>query len=192
MKYTMKDTPNLIEALHADRLYARDMGDPWASLCVLASVEGESARLRVLVLRDLPEGLALFYNTHSPKARQMRHQPHTELLTYYHSIQVQYRLQAELRPLPAGTINTHWPHRPAVSKQLDWLHERWPQGSPLDSSDSLDALLADTDSKAYPPPGASGALLQLLSIDRLRLRADGAHERHLFDVASGRLTSLIP
>lgn len=181
-----------IAAFHEDRRRARALGDPWADLCVAASIDGESARLRVLVLRELAEGLGVFYNGHAPKARQLDRQPQTEILAYYDSIKVQYRLGVEFRPLSRETIECHWPRRPQVSKQLDWLYERAPQGSPIKPSESLQSLLAETGSHPHPPPGASGAMLEIRSIDRLRLHADGAHERYFFDVSSGTGRALVP
>ena len=186
-----KDTCG-IAAFQEDRLRARALGDPWADLCVAASIDGESARLRVLVLRDLADGLGVFYNGHSPKARQLDQQPRTELLTYYDSIKVQYRLGVEFRPVSRETIEGHWPLRPQVSKQLDWLYEHMPQGSPIDPSKSLQSLLSETESHTLPPPGASGAMLEIRSIDRLHLKPDGAHERCFFDVVSGTGSRLVP
>lgn len=181
-----------VAAFHQDRLRARELGDPWADLCVMASIEGESARLRVLVLRNLAEGLGVFYNGHSPKAHQLDQHPQTELLTYYDSIKVQYRLGVELRPVSREIIEIHWPLRPQVSKQLDWLYERLPQGSPIDPSKSLQSLLLETEFHTHPPPGASGAMLEIRSIDRLRLNPDGAHERDFFDMGSGIGSALVP
>lgn len=181
-----------IAAFHEDRLRARALGDPWADLCVAASIDGESARLRVLVLRDLAHGLGVFYNGHSPKARQLDQQPRTELLTYYDSIKVQYRLGVELKPVPRKIIESHWPFRPQASKQLDWLYEELPQGSPIDPSKSLQSLLTEKEIHTHPPPGASGAMLEIRSIDRLRLKPDGAHDRYFFDVVSGTGSRLVP
>ncbi len=188
----MIDAKSPLEWFQQDRLRARESGDPWADLCVMASIEGDSARLRVLVLRDLADGLGVFYSGHSPKARQLDQHPQTELLTYYESIKVQYRLGVALRPISREIIEFHWPRRPQVSKQLDWLYEHLPQGSPIDPSKSLQSLLAGTESHTHPPPGASGAMLEIRSIDRLHLNADGAHERYFFDVGSGTGAALVP
>ena len=155
-------------------------------------MNSRSARLRVLVLRDLADDLGVFYNGHSPKAAQFAQNPHVELLTYYDSIKVQYRLGVDLRPLSREVIETHWPLRPELSKQLDWLYEQLPQGSPIDASKSLHSLLAEAETHTHPPPGASGAKLHITSIDRLRLNPDGAHERYYFDVDSGAGSALVP
>lgn len=188
----MSNDKHSIEVFHEDRARARALGDPWADLCVMASIHDEMARLRVLVLRDLADGLGVFYNGHSPKARQFDLHPQSELLTYYDSIKVQYRLGVRLHPLPREIIESHWPRRPEISKQLDWLYERLPQGSGIDPSKNLQMLLAETDSRLHPPPGASGALLELVSIDRLRLKPDGAHERYFFDLDEGTDIALVP
>ena len=181
-----------IPQFQEDRDQARRLGDPWADLCVVASLEDGLARLRVLVLRDLQDGLGVFYNAHSPKAGQLNKHPRSEILSYLDSIKVQYRLCVEFRPLPREIIETHWPRRPEVSKQLDWLYERIPQGSVIDSGSSLASLLKDTHAKDTPPPGASGALLEILSLERLHLKPDGAHQRELFEMASGTRSLLVP
>lgn len=181
-----------LRAFRSDREKARALGDPWADLCVLASVDEGSGRLRVLVLRELGDELGIFYNAHSPKAHQIDASPHSELATYFDSIKVQYRLAAQLLPMPRSIIETHWPKRPAVSKKLDWLYERMPQGSPIDPSSSLDQLLEDSQAQDTPPPSASGALLRVLTLERLLLNPDGAHRRELFDVVSGTQELLVP
>lgn len=181
-----------LETFYSDREKARALGDPWADLCVLASVDEGFGRLRVLVLRELGGDLGVFYNGHSPKARQIDASGHVELLTYFDSVKVQYRLAARLLPMPRSIIETHWPKRPAVSKKLDWLYERMPQGSPISPSSSLEQLLEESQAQEMPPPGASGTLLRVLTMERLLLSPDGAHRREMFDVIEGTRQLLVP
>ena len=182
----------MIEYFYADRELARAEGDPWAELCVLASLDVTCPRLRILVLRDLGDGLGVFYNAHSAKARQLRTTPETEVLTYWDSLNVQYRLCVTLAPMPREVIESHWPRRPQVSKALDWLYEEMPQGSVIEGDQSLDGLLVQNKAKAIPPPGASGAILTVRSVDRLQLRTDGRHLRERFDGTTGVRERLVP
>ena len=183
-----------------DRERARTAGDPWAELCVLASLDGTWPRLRILVLRDLAGGLGVFYSGHSSKAIQLAQSPHTELLTYWDSIKVQYRLSVKLAPLSRDIIETHWPRRPPVSKALDWLYETVPQGSVIDADTSLEELLAQNISKnisknmakSLPPPGATGAMIEVISLERLELQPDGKHVRERFDQTTGAHQTLVP
>ncbi len=176
----------------ADRDRARAAKDPWAELCVLASLDRTCPRLRILVLRDLDGGLGVFYSEHSSKAGQLVLTPQTELLTYWDSIKVQYRLCVTLAPMPREVIDTHWPRRPAISKTLDWLYETKPQGSVIESDRSLDQLLAQSDAKDVPPPGASGAMIHIVNMERLQLQADGKHLRERFDQTTGARETLVP
>ncbi len=182
----------MIGQFFVDRERARAAEDPWAQLCVLASLDGTCPRLRILVLRDLAGGLGVFYSGHSSKAKQLELTPQTELLTYWDSIKVQYRLCVMLAPLSREVIDTHWPRRPAISKALDWLYETVPQGSVMDAEQSLDALLAQSGAEESPPPGASGAMIEIVSLERLQLQADGKHLREHFDLATGARKTLVP
>ena len=54
-----------------DRQAARDAKDPMAAVCVLATVDQRGMpQARTLVLRDIPEGLAIYINASSPKWQQ--------------------------------------------------------------------------------------------------------------------------
>ncbi len=182
----------MIGQFFVDREEARANKDPWAELCVLASLDGTCPRLRVLVLRDIAGGLGVFYSGRSSKASQLELTPQTELLTYWDSIKVQYRLWATLMPVAREVIDAHWPRRPPISKALDWLYETKPQGSVMDAEQSLDALLSQSEAKETPPPGASGAMLEIVSLERLQLHADGKHLRERFDQATGARETLVP
>ena len=61
-----------VALLKEDRDEAHLRADPWASLCVLATVTPEGTpQARVLVLRDLDPGLGIFINASSPKHHQI-------------------------------------------------------------------------------------------------------------------------
>ena len=56
-----------------DRQKARDANDPMAAVCVLASVDGNGLpQARTLVLRDIPQGLAIYISASSPKWQQVQ------------------------------------------------------------------------------------------------------------------------
>ena len=182
----------MIGQFFVDRERARAAKDPWAELCVLASLDDDCPRLRILVLRDLDVGLGIFYSAHSSKAAELANTPHTELLTYWQAIKVQYRLCVTLTPLPREVIDTHWPRRPPVSKALDWLYETHPQGGVIDTDDSLDNLLEQSEAREFAPPGASGAMIEIVSLERLQLDAEGRHLRERFSQAEGHRERLVP
>lgn len=178
--------------LDADRQRAREARDPNAALCWLASLdELGRPRVRTLVLRDLGEQLALFVNATSAKWPQLQRDQSHELALWLPSQQCQWRLLAQLRPLPASVIAEHWPHRPRSSQVLDHLYEhRWGQSAPLPSSQAFAeqhaALDAQLSSTLTPPPSVRALALELTELERLQLTpAPALHERLHFRLRDG-------
>ena len=176
--------------LNADRKEAQQRADPWASLCVLATVTPEGTpQARVLVLRDLDPGLGIFINASSPKHYQIEAGGAAGLLIYLASIGVQYRLEAELAAIPPETIRSAWDLRPEIPKVMDWLYEtRVPQSSALDSRDALLTLYEDVrgtlPDDLVAPAGATGYRIEPSRIERLKLSGDRVHERDLYEASN--------
>lgn len=171
-----------LEQLAADRASARAKKDGLANVGFLATTEGERPHVRILNLRDLPSGLAVFFNSTSPKAAQLQLQPLAELLIYLPTLQLQYRLVAETQPIPNATIAQFWPLRPEGAKRIDAVYESGMAQSTAVTDRA--ALLTRFHSVAVPvstPPSASGALLAVIEVDRLQLNdADPPHARQRF------------
>ena len=172
----------------ADRGAAREAKDPMAAVCVLATVdEGGLPQARTLVLRDIPEGLALYVNASSPKWEQSQKQ--VAVHVWWPSIQIQYRIQARCEALPAEHIAESWQLRPDVPKQMDWLYEQRPQSSVVSSREDLLNALENTNppTPLVAPGGARGLLLGPEKIARLGLRqANGVHDRTQYELDTGR------
>ena len=172
----------------ADRGAAREAKDPMAAVCVLATVdEGGLPQARTLVLRDIPEGLALYVNASSPKWEQTQKQ--VAVHVWWPSIQVQYRIQARCEALPAEHIAESWQLRPDVPKQMDWLYEQRPQSSVVSSREDLLNALENTNppTPLVAPEGARGLLLVPEKIERLDLnQANGVHDRTQYELDAGR------
>jgi pyridoxine/pyridoxamine 5'-phosphate oxidase len=149
------------------------------------------------VLRDFDGGLAIFVNATSPKWPYLR-AGSCAVLTYWPSVQVQYRLQARTEPLPASSVAASWQLRPDSPKRMDWLYEQVAgQSTPIDSRD---ALLAHFEATELPDPlvaspSAMGLFLQPESVERLDLtQSNGVHDRRRYvrDDGQWREQTLIP
>lgn len=183
-----------------DRAKASAAGDPWASLCVLATVsENHLPQARVLVLRDLDDGLGLFINRTSPKQREIDASGRVALLVYLASLGVQYRVEANLATLEPELVRSSWRLRPDIPKVMDWLYEtRVPQSSVLENRDDLldlySAVKGELSTDADAPDSAAGYRIIATRIERLQLAADRVHERDLYetDAQGWRHRVLVP
>ena len=183
-----------------DRMKARAAGDPWASLCVLATVDAAGEpQARVLVLRDLDARLALFINGTSPKQAELQFARRHAVLLFLSTLGVQYRLSAELQPMPSEIVCRSWLDRPRIPKVVDWLYEHdHPQSSAAPSRDHLDRRFAELDERLpahiEAPPNALGYYLNIERLERLELANDRVHSRRRFERngAEWSMTELIP
>ncbi len=197
--------------LHKDRCQARQRQDPWAELCVVATVtaKGEPSA-RVLVLRELHLGtettspsatqrdqrhtetanpaLGIFVNAGSPKVEEFSHSSTVAVLIYLPSVMVQYRLRCTLSAIDPIVVREAWQMRPEGSKRMDWLYETHPQSTEMASRRTLlDAV--SSESRAQPllaPESAVGYLFQPIEVERLDLgRGDAPHDRRRYSAREG-------
>ena len=189
-----------LSLLSDDRTKARAARDPWANLCVLATVDAEQIpQARVLVLRDLERRLALFINGTSPKYAQLHLSQNHAVLVYLASLGVQYRLTVSFEPVPAELVRKSWLDRPRIPKVMDWLYEQFQaQSSTVESRKHLVQRYAAIDSQLTPtveaPPSALGLYLVVEHVERLELAGDRIHARTSYrrDGAGWQRSELIP
>lgn len=190
---------NPLDLLDRDRSLARERDDPCANLCTLASVDAAgNPQARTVILRDVDGRLAIFGNETSPKWRQMELSATLAVVVWLPSINVQYRLQCETRPVPKPKVHESWQLRPEPPKRLDWFYTRvQAQSSAIGDRgellEGLDGLRLREPLVA--PRTAAGVFLEPLSIERLDLATEsGVHDRVLYrHQASGWLTAtLVP
>lgn len=188
--------------LQEDRRQARQRQDPWAELCVVATVTaGGEPAARVLVVRELDPGtesgslsapqtpaLGIFVNASSPKVEEFSQSSSIAVLIYLPSVMVQYRLRCTLDAIDPVTVRDAWQMRPDGSKRLDWLYETHPQSTEIASRRTLlDALAPEfREQPLVAPESAVGYLFQPLELDRLDLsRGDAPHDRRRYSARGG-------
>jgi pyridoxamine 5'-phosphate oxidase len=174
-----------IELLRADRAAARRDSDPCANLCTLATVDTAGhPHARTVILRELEDRLAVFFNETSPKSQQMAVSESLALVVWLPTQNVQYRLRCDARPVAKAHVGESWKLRPAAPKRLDWFYTRvQPQSSPVADRDTLlDGLRQLTlREPLLAPRTAGGVYLEPFLVERLDLgMADGVHDRRRF------------
>lgn len=183
-----------LQQLLAERRAAIAANDPVAGLCWAASIEDGAAQVRTLVLRELDGQLALFINASSGKWQAWQQQP-VAIAIYLPTQNLQYRLRCETSEIDPDAVHRSWLQRPAVPKQLDWLYERRPQSSPIESRQTLIEELAAIGAPQQAPQSARGIALRPSEIERLDLGTDsGVHDRRRY-TRSGEgweMTVLVP
>ena len=189
--------------LAADRERASAQRDPMAGLCVLATVDAQgSPALRTLVVRGIDaRSVQVFINRSSPKWAELHRSGRFELLCYYATLGLQYRLRGGVAPHDIDAVRLSWQRKPYRTRLLDWYyeHERH-QSAPLGSREELvaghrrmEALYPDP--KNVPPPdGVRGLDLVVEGMERLDLNATPVHERRAFAKVGGtwREVPLVP
>ena len=182
-----------------DRTRAREARDPWANLCVLATVDERSIpHARVIVLRDLNDRLAIFINATSPKHAQIELGTQQAVLIYLASVGVQYRLAVGLEAVPADIVHRNWRERPRIPKVMDWLYRRLRAQSRTVVSreallDAYAALDEELPQSLEAPPDAVGYYLVVREIERLELSGIEVHRRQRFvhEAGAGWMTTEI-
>lgn len=187
-----------LDRLRSERASARELNDPCANLCTLASIDPEGfPQARTLVLRDLSNLLAVFINRTSPKWPQLINAP-VSLVVWLPTLQVQYRLSCRTEEIPQSLVHESWHLRPDAPKRMDWFYTLVaPQSSALGSRGELLDALADLDltEPLTPPATAHGLYLHPEQVERLHLgQADGIHDRQQYRLQDGvwSVVTLVP
>ena len=189
--------------LAADRERASAAGDPMADLCVLATVDDQGApALRTLVVRGIDaRAVQVFINRSSPKWAALHASGRFELLCYYSTLGLQYRMRGGVAVHDIDAVRRSWVRKPYRTRLLDWYyeHERR-QSAALGSREELVAGHRRMQAR-YPDPetvpvpgGVRGLDLVVESAERLDLNAAPVHERRAFARRKGawRETPLVP
>jgi len=151
---------------------ARDKGHPWR-VGVLATVDGERADARSVVLRDLDattRTLLIYTDARSAKSRQVERHPHGTLVLWSDPLGWQLRLRVHLVLQTSGlVVSSRWAQLKMTPAAHDYL-------SPLPPGSTVAHPLPQRGSRAHFAVLAA----EVQAVDWLELHADG-HRRALFD-----------
>jgi pyridoxamine 5'-phosphate oxidase len=176
---------NPLELMASDRSRARERNDPCANLCTLATVDAAGhPQARTLVLRDMGGRLAVFVNETSPKWQQLNDSQSLAVVVWLPSVDVQYRLQCQSRPVAKHDVHDSWQLRPNAPKRLDWYYTRTrPQSSPIDHRETLLSELEDLKLRhpLVAPRTSAGIYIEPFKVERLCLSMPGGiHDRRSY------------
>ena len=150
----------------------------------LATVDGETADLRTVVLREVDSGqgtLKFFTDARSPKVRQIQARPSATLMVWCERLGWQLRLRVALTVETSGlAVSSRWARLKLTPAAQDYLSPL-PPGTPADPTP-----LPERASREY----FAVVTATVLAIDWLELHADG-NRRAAFD-AAGHGQWLVP
>lgn len=159
--------------------------------------ESGQPHVRTVILRDDGERFGLFINATSPKWQHLERVPEIELVTFYPTLNVQYRLRGTSSPIGREAMSENWQNRPFGGKRLDWYYDGVrPQSTPIPSRDELIEGLTQQGARMdhqQPPPSVNGIYLDPVQIERLDLNdPDRIHDRRRYRrVESGWTCSIL-
>ena len=156
---------------------AREREHPWRAM-VLATVDGECAQARIVVLREVHAAARelLFYtDDRSPKLAQMTSAPKGSLLLWSQPLGWQVRLRVHLEALSDGLeVSSRWARlklSPAAQDYLSPMAPGTPLGRPGNERGARDYFAVVS--------------ARVEAMDWLELHADG-HRRAVFDGQGAR------
>ncbi|MGB1189987.1 MAG: pyridoxamine 5'-phosphate oxidase family protein [Pseudomonadales bacterium] len=194
---------DIIDELRKHRSEAFTAQDSNAPVCFLATTDPHGQpQVRTLVLREINDtDLTLFINASSPKWEQLQSNPQCQVLLWYATLNLQYRITGIAEALPASAITNNWHKRPHRAKVLDYFYDTVaPQSATMASRDALlESFEAINRTRApgemRPSVAALAIRVQLARIERLDLTEDGLpHIRQQFDLSDTGWseTTLVP
>jgi pyridoxamine 5'-phosphate oxidase len=184
---TGSEHPDPLALFREDRASARAREDPCAELCWMATVDGTGLpHVRTIILRDLGERFGLFINATSPKWAHLEHAPAVEVVTFYPTLNVQYRLRGESTPIGRERMAENWANRPFGGQRLDWYYDsNQAQSTPIRSREHLVSGLEQEGQRMNgkgPPPSVNGIYLDPVQIERLDLNdPNRIHDRRRYE-----------
>jgi pyridoxamine 5'-phosphate oxidase len=192
---TLIDLPDIQAALWSELTRAtHDKHHEWRSLA-LATVDGESADARTVVLREVDtsaQSLCFFSDARAGKLAQIQARPQGMLLLWSRRLSWQLRLRVHLSAQTEGlAVSSRWARLKTSPAAQDYLAPLAPGvalPTPAAAGDAELATAANaTTATKVTEQRAYFALLtaQVQSMDWLELRATG-HRRAVFDASGAR------
>ena len=155
----------------------------------MATVDAEGLpHVRTIILRDLGERIGLFINATSPKWAHLDRLPALEVVTFYPTLNVQYRLRGASAPIERDVMSENWENRPFGGRRLDWFYDSvQPQSTHVHSRERLVDGLQEEGQRMNGkgmPPSVNGIYLDPVQIERLDLTdPDRIHDRRRYERA---------
>lgn len=184
-----------LTTLNEARKAARLANDPASRYCTLATIEKQEAnndqpqvRTRTVVVRDITDTTCLLYvNRDGQKNLTHNSNARVELLLFYPSSMMQFRVRGKIALMDEGELQKHWQRKPYEAKLLDHYYALYqPQSSKLQSRDDLETGIAELKRK-YPEPhnvpfsdNALGVFVNADYVEVWKVRESGLHERKLY------------
>ncbi len=185
-----------IARLQQDWQRAKSQDDANNNICILSTTDDSQAHARVLVLRDIAQqGLLIFTHASSPKWAQLKNGSAYEVLLYWPTLDLQYRIQGTWQEHAREQLQKAWSNKPYEAKLLDLLYQIHPESSEIPDRKFLEEKVAELKAR-YPqsadipfPDSARGIWLQPQRIEYYRLStADRLHHRYLYEKAQDKWT----
>ena len=180
---------DVINRFQQEQRQAVENQDANANLCVLATVDHSNRpRLRTLILRaSNVDGFSVFTTASSRKWQHLQQNPNSELLIYWPSLKIQYRISGRAIMGSQDLIAQGWPNRPLNNKVLDHFyshnncqgHGAGERGEILRQLEDYKKSL-DQRALATCPPGNLTLVVQFSEIEKLQLMENGIHHRQVF------------
>lgn len=200
--------------LNEARKAARLANDPASRYCTLATIEKQEAnndqpqvRTRTVVVRDITDTACLLYvNRDGQKNLTHNSNARVELLLFYPSSMMQFRVRGKVALMDEGELKKHWQRKPYEAKLLDHYYASYqPQSSALKSRKALESGIDELKSK-YPEPenvpfsdNALGIYVHADYVEVWKVKDSGLHERKLYllntrahDPKEWQSTELVP
>ena len=158
-------------------------------MLALATVDGDAADLRTVVLREVDasqQTLVFFTDARSPKVAQLQAHPQATLMVWSAALAWQLRLKARLVVQTDGAaVTSRWARMASSPAASDYLSARAPGMAlplPLSQTQTQPEPHLEPEPDTNGPPQFAVVTATVQAIDWLELHADG-HRRARFDTA---------
>lgn len=174
---------------------AQKLNDSHSNYCTVATVSRHGTpSARVVILRQITEeGLVVFCSAISPKWDELISTGEYELLLFWETLMVQYRIGGSFDTISEEEMEKHWSNKQYNSKIMDHYYNTYqPQSSVIQSRElflqRINTLQKQySDEKTVPfPQGVKGILFKPEYVEQWIGSDDRLHERYLFRKVNGK------
>lgn len=186
----------LFLACRAEAVAAGTAHEGVAAVLATATPEGIPSARYVLVKEVGPEGLYVYTNYGSPKARDLDANPRASLCVHWPETSAQFRFAGPVTRASAERSDAYFASRPRESQLGAWASA---QSSPIPSREALLEAFAEADARfagreVPRPPSWGGYVLRPERVEHWTSADHRLHDRFLYERDGGgwRVTRLAP